>query len=143
MAGVQEALVDAVVAHLDGLTLSLPFTVEKKLVPNFERDQLSGCVVSVYAGQNTRDKQTRSGVWSKLWSVGIVVRYGADVSQAEQETRAAQYLQLCEEIQAALEATNMAGLLPAEMEQDAPFDQGKVSDYGLFITQIIIRYRGL
>jgi hypothetical protein len=143
MAGIQEQLVDAVVSYLSGLTLSQSPTVEKKLVPNFERDQLSGFVLSVFAGPHTREKQSRSGVYLKTWSIGIVIRCGADVTQAEQEILAGQFLQLSEEIAAALEAQEMAGLAPVEIEQDMPFDQSKVSDYATFMAQFTIRYKGL
>lgn len=142
MPGVQEQIVNAVVAHLDAATYSHSFTLAKKLVPVFDRDQLGGFDVAVYAGPVIREKQSRSGVYLKTYSVGVVVRYGADVSAAEQETRASHFMQLCEEISASLENVNMAGLPPVEIEQDSPFDPGKVSDTGLFFTQIIVRYKG-
>lgn len=143
MPSVQEQIVDAVVAFIDAATYSQAFTPTKKLVPVFERDQLSGFEVDVYAGPTIREKQSRGGVYLKTYSVGVVVRHGADVSASEQETRAGAFLQLCEEIAASLEDVNMAGLPPVEIEQDAPFDAARVSDHGLFFTQIIIRYKGL
>lgn len=142
MPSIKQQLVNAVVAHLDAATYSQSFTPVSKLVPNFDRDQLSGFEVAVYAGSEQRTKQTRSGVWLKTYSVGVVVRYGADVSAAEQETRAAAFMQLCEEIVESLEDVNMVGLPPVEIEQESPFDQGKVNDFGLFITQIVISYKG-
>lgn len=142
MAGVQETLAAAVVAHIDAATYSQSFTPEKKLVPTFERDQLDGYAVSVYCGPAVREKQSRSGVYLKTWSVGIVIRCAADLSAAQLETKAGDFLQLCEEIADSLEDVNMAGLPPVEIDQEAPFDMGKVSDHGMLFAQITIKYKG-
>lgn len=143
MPGVQEGLVNAVVSYLDAAVFSQSFTPAKKLVPDFQRDALSGYAVDVYAGPATREKQSRSGVWLKTWSVGIVVRCAADLSAAQLETKAGEFLQLCEEICESLRAQNMAGLPPVEIDQESPFDMGKISDYGLLFAQIIVKYKDI
>jgi hypothetical protein len=143
MPSIQEQIVNAVVSYLDAQTYSQAFTPTKQLVPVFERDDLSGFEVSVYAGPTQREKQSRSGVYLKTYSVGVVVRYGADVAAGEQETRAGAFMQLCEEIAASLESQTMAGLHAVEIDQDGPFDPGRVNDVGLFFTTITNRYKGL
>ena len=143
MPGVPETLVDAVVAHLDAATFSQTFTPAKKLVPIFERDQLSGWDVSVHAGSSQREKQAKSGVQLKTYSVGVVVRYPADTDQAGLETRAGAFIQLCEEIKDSLATPNMGNLVPVEVEQDLPFDLDRVSSAGVFFAQLTFRYKGI
>lgn len=143
MAGTPELLVDAVVAHLDVATFSQTFTPTKKLVPIFERDQLSGWDVSVHVGPTQRDKQARSGAQTKTYSVGVVIRYPADSDQAGLETKAGEVIQLCEEIKDSLATPNMIGLVPVEVDQDVPFDLEKVSSAGLFFAQLTFKYKGI
>jgi hypothetical protein len=141
MPGVQETLVDAVVAYLDGLTFSQSITLEKKLVPNFAREDLEGFTVSVYAGPSSREKANRSGVFIITWGVGIVVRCSAEGSAEELEAKAGQFLELCEELQAALQTQHMDGIVPSEIQMDVPYDQSKVSDMATFFTQFIVNYK--
>jgi hypothetical protein len=142
MPGVQESIVNAVVAYVDAQVYSLAFTPYKKLIPTFDRDDLAGLDVAVFAAPTVRQKQTRAGTYLKTHTIGLVLRYPADVSAAELETRAGQFLQLCEEISGSLESVNMAGFVPDEIEQDVPYDIGKINDLGLFMAQIFIKYKG-
>lgn len=143
MPSVGENLASAVVTYLDGLTLSQPFTPTKKLIPVYERDQLSGLDVSVHAGPVIRQRMTRGGVWQKTYTVGVVIRYAADSNAADLETKSGELQLLAEEMMEALGSATMQGLPAVEIEQDLPFDLGQVMDNGLLKTEIIIRYKGL
>lgn len=143
MPSVGENLAIAVVTYLDGLTLSQNFTPSKKLVPVYERDQLSGLEVTVHVGPVQRQRMTRSGTWQKTYTVGVVIRYASDSNPAGLETKAGELQLLAEEIMEALGSVTMTGLPSVEIEQDLPFDLGQVMDNGLLKTEIIIRYRGL
>ena len=142
MPGVQETLVNDAVAFIDAERYSQAFTPRKQLVPVFDRDLLSGWDVSVYAGPSSREKLARSGSHLKTYSIGVVVRYSADVSAAEQETKAGQFLQLIDEIATSLETFRPGGKIPDEIETDIPFDAAKVSELGLLFTTITIRFKG-
>jgi hypothetical protein len=142
MPGVRETLVDAVVAFIDAATYSQAFTPAKKLVPIFERDVLTGYDVTLYAGPIERVEQSRGGVYLKTYTVGLVVRTTADGNNAQNETKTGEFLQLVEEICNSLQGVKMAGLPLVEIEEDQPFDVGKVSDNGVLMTQVNLRYKG-
>ncbi len=135
-------LVDAVVAAIQGGTYSQTLVTAKKLAPIYDREDVTGWTVDVYAGQQTREHLSRSNLWTKTYSVGLIVRTDASGSAADQETRAAQFLRVCQELMDNLGALNLAGVYPIEIEQDDPYDIGKVSESGLMQTTIIIRYKG-
>ncbi len=144
MPSVAESLVDAVITHLDGLTLSMAFTPAKLLVPVYERDDLEDdeLEVTAHAGPIARQRLTRGGTWIKTYSVGVVIRYASDDPPEILETKAAELQLLAEEIMDAMGSASMLGMPLVEIEQDVPFDLGQVQDGGLLRSEITLRYKG-
>lgn len=144
MPSVAESLVDAVITHLDGLTLSMAFTPAKLLVPVYARDDLDAdeLEVTAHAGPILRQRLTRGGIWIKTYSVGLVIRYASDDPKADLETKAGELQLLAEEIMDAMGSVSMAGMPLVEIEQDVPFDLGHVQDNGLMKSEITLRYKG-
>lgn len=144
MPSVAESLVDAVITHLDGLTLSKAFTPSKLLVPVYDRDDLEDdeLEVTAHAGPITRQRLTRGGTWIKTYSVGLVIRYASDDAPDVLETKAGELQLLAEEIMDAMGSVSILGMPLVEIEQDVPFDLGQVQDNGLMKSDITLRYKG-
>ncbi len=144
MPSVAESLVDGVISHLGGLTLSMAFTPSKLLVPVYDRDDLADdeLEVTAHAGPIIRQRLTRGGSWIKTYSVGLVIRYASDDPPEILETKAGELQLLAEDIMNALGSVSIAGCPLVEIEQDVPFDLGQVQNDGLMKTEITLRYKG-
>jgi hypothetical protein len=130
-------LVDAVVSLIQGGTYSQTVTTAKKLVPIYDRDVLTGWDVTVHSAEQSRELLSRSNLWTKIYTIGVVLR-----TEAAQETKTGQFLTLCQELMDRLAANNLAGLYVHEIEQLEPFDPNRVAEDGVLQTTISIRYKG-
>jgi hypothetical protein len=135
-------LVDAVVSLIQGGTYSQTVTTAKKLVPIYDRDVLTGWDVTVHSAEQSRELLSRSNLWTKIYTIGVVLRTDCSGTEAAQETKTGQFLTLCQELMDRLAANNLAGLYVHEIEQLEPFDPNRVAEDGVLQTTISIRYKG-
>jgi hypothetical protein len=143
MSSKPELIAEAVITHLTNGSFAYPLAVSKKLVPVYDRDQLSeGWEVTVHVGPQTRTKQARSGTTLKVYQIGIVLRYQPVPAELENDS-VEKVLQVSEEIMDSLDAFKpIEGFVIDEIEQSDPFSLSKQDESGYYLTQIFARYKG-
>jgi len=138
-------ITNAVVSRLNAATFTLSFTAESRLFPRFEMDGIDSLLVSVYGANESWERESRSGVYSKAYDVHVVI--DSPVQQSATQTNlnssVESLIDLGEEIKLDLAVRQMDNSPLVEIEHDEPFDSQFFHEFGFFHSVITFRYKGI
>lgn len=130
-------IADDLVAYLKTLSLSQTFTSSRTFLPNFERENLTGYVVTVYPAAESREVLTRGQV-EHVYTLNAVVRAPVNPT-IEPDISAALYFveQLVTNIKG--QAASGAGWISTE--NDPVFDLEMLQERHEFLSVLTLNYK--
>lgn len=136
-------LADALVAYLDGLSLSIAFTPTREHWPPNMADESDILYVNVYSGPRGGEQVTR-GAYSRTYVLFVTVMEKVTGTAAEMKTRADALDSLMEEIELAVEDQPIDGAVMEGYDSTTerlPFNLVQLRDQGVFVAVIGLQYQ--
>lgn len=133
-------IADAVVGHLNGLTLSQAFTAARAAIPVWMLEAVRTLTVDVLIGRYEQTLQNRGGLFDRRYTVDIVVQDALDVADTTDLDAA---ILLCEEIQDSLTGQTMSNARLMTVDREQTYDTELAEAAGQFVAVISATFRQL
>ena len=137
MSSIPVDLVDGVVSRLNAATFTQSFVPEKVLAAQFINKDIDALKVFVYTDSIEWVKQTRTGVYTRDYTIVVAVVGLCGITNSEIEP----FIELCEEIKDDLATQRITNLNCVEISQEVPYNSDFLVDQGMFLAKIDLTYR--
>ena len=134
-------LVDDMVTNLQGITLTTPHVIAKRMSALSEReDDFDSPSAYVWSGEEVWEKASRGGVFIRTYSINVGV--GHPVGEDDDAVVDAFFVAV-EEIKNQIKETRVGNLPCTGIEQPRPFNTEWLADAGMYFTTITFQFKAI